>query len=186
VNNANHQAMFTDPPFNLRLAAFAVLLGRGPGRAELRAEQLRVGRLSNYTEYDMLGLSGGGWTTVVYSAVDTRIKTAPGCWFRPLDFWLTDGLEEQTLHQLYDVAAYRDLYVLGASGGRRQIQVLNRHDVVFMPGWQGADPATWQRQFEPTNASADGARQHRRHRHLPHEIDEAASNTRFRATPSRT
>jgi hypothetical protein len=100
-----------------------------------------------YSEFDMLGLSGGGWTTTVYSAIDTRIKkSVQVAGSEPLDFWSIDFLEEQTTAALYNVAAYRDLYTLGASGtGRRQVQVLNRRDsCCFFPNWGLHSGADWE------------------------------------------
>jgi hypothetical protein len=101
-----------------------------------------------YSEFDMLGLSGGGWTTTVYAAIDTRItKSVNVAGSEPLEFWNNfASLEEQTLPALYNVAAYRDLYILGAAGqGRRQIQVLNRRDdCCFFPGWLGLVPGNWE------------------------------------------
>ena len=88
----------------------------------------------------MMGLSGGGWTTTVYAAVDQRIassypvagslphylKTTPSD-----DGWVFVGAGdyEQTLPGLHPTLSYLDLYVLGSIGpGRRQIQVLNKYD----------------------------------------------------------
>ncbi len=101
-----------------------------------------------YSGFDMVGLSGGGWTTVVYAAVDPRIKTSVQvAGSEPMEFWNDQSdNSEQTSPALYNVAAYRDLYALGGAGsGRRQVQVLNRNDsCCFTPGWLGTAPATWQ------------------------------------------
>jgi hypothetical protein len=81
----------------------------------------------------MVGLSGGGWTTNLISAVDDRIKYSFNvAGSIPIYYRLgtSIGEVEQYLPQLYkDIAGYPDLYILGASGtGRKQIQILNRHD----------------------------------------------------------
>ena len=115
------------------------------------------GGIPAFTQFDMVGLAGGGWTTVLYAAVDTRIKTSiQVAGSEPLDFWVSDGEAnatngaEQTLPGLYSNlpadSRYRDLYVLGAAGtGRRQVQVLNRRDnCCFSPGWQGLPASDWQ------------------------------------------
>lgn len=86
----------------------------------------------NYVRYSMTGLSGGGWTTTLYAALDPSIMTSiPVAGSTPL--YLRSGASvgdaEQTLPDLYRIAGYPDLHVLGAMGrGRRQIQVLNRRD----------------------------------------------------------
>jgi pimeloyl-ACP methyl ester carboxylesterase len=83
-------------------------------------------------EVDMVGLSGGGWTTTVYAAIDPRIiKSFPVAGSLPL--YLRGSNYNHDLEQyfapIYRVAGYKDLYVLGASGeGRFQVQILNRYD----------------------------------------------------------
>lgn len=86
-----------------------------------------------YERVDMIGLSGGGWTTNLISAVDDRIKYSFNvAGSVPLYYRLGGSIGdiEQYLPQLYrDIAGYPDLYVLGAYGpGRKQVQILNRHD----------------------------------------------------------
>lgn len=87
----------------------------------------------NCNEFIMVGLSGGGWTTTLYSALDPRIvqsypvagsipiplRTAPNDW----------GDEEQNDSTFYSEFNYTTLYFLGSSGKNRlQYQVLNMHD----------------------------------------------------------
>ncbi|WP_327581584.1 hypothetical protein OHA25_37150 [Nonomuraea sp. NBC_00507] len=89
---------------------------------------------------EMIGLSGGGWTTTVYSALDPRITRsyhAAGS----LPFFLrpaspkprpTIGDFEQTRDALpgfYAGVDYLDMYVMAAVGrDRGQLQILNRFD----------------------------------------------------------
>jgi hypothetical protein len=86
----------------------------------------------SYYELDMVGLSGGGWTTTLYAAIDPRVKTSiPIAGSVPI--YLRSGSSigdaEQVLPELYEIAGYPELYALGAAGeGRRQVQVLNRKD----------------------------------------------------------
>jgi hypothetical protein len=86
-----------------------------------------------YKRVDMIGLSGGGWTTNLISAIDDRIKFSFNvAGSIPLCYRVGGSIGdiEQFLPQLYrDIAGYPDLYVLGASGeGRKQVQILNRQD----------------------------------------------------------
>jgi hypothetical protein len=85
-----------------------------------------------YADYSMIGLSGGGWTTTIYAAIDPTIRTSiPVAGSVPIHLrsGSSRGDAEQTLPELYAIAGYPDLYVLGAAGaGRRQVQVLNRRD----------------------------------------------------------
>jgi hypothetical protein len=98
----------------------------------------------NYTEYDMVGLSGGGWETATYPALDTTIKksvSVAGSWplymrvqaspqvlhYKGVAF-INDDLE-QSLYGFYSIAGYLDLYILDSLGtGRSFTQVFNQHD----------------------------------------------------------
>jgi hypothetical protein len=85
---------------------------------------------SKYKAIHMAGLSGGGWTTTVYAAVDTRIRTSfPVAGTIPLYLRSAGSIgdKEQYLDEFYRLAGYPDLYFLGAVG-RKQIQILNRKD----------------------------------------------------------
>lgn len=85
-----------------------------------------------YREFGMIGLSGGGWTTTLYAAVDPRITVSiPVAGSLPL-YLCHEGYGhdiEQRLDSFYRLAGYPELYLLGVLGtGRRQVQVLNRRD----------------------------------------------------------
>jgi hypothetical protein len=85
-----------------------------------------------YQDFHMAGLSGGGWTTTVYAAIDPTIKFSfPVAGTIPL--YLRSGGSigdtEQFLPDFYRIAGYPDLYVLGSHGAdRKQIQILVRRD----------------------------------------------------------
>ncbi|MBX3190814.1 MAG: hypothetical protein KF819_27700 [Labilithrix sp.] len=86
-----------------------------------------------YRDFSMVGLSGGGWTTTVYAAIDTRVRMSfPIAGTVPLHLrsGASIGDGEQTLPAFYSIAGYPDLYLLGVTGAgdRRQVQVLNRRD----------------------------------------------------------
>jgi hypothetical protein len=91
-----------------------------------------------YDDITMIGVSGGGWTTTLAAAIDTRIdRSYPIAGTLPLavhfareDAW---GDWEQTVPTLYAIADYVDLYVLGAHQ-RRQMQVLNEFDPCCFSG----------------------------------------------------
>jgi hypothetical protein len=80
----------------------------------------------------MAGLSGGGWTTTLYAAIDPEIRASfPVAGTVPLYLRNrpTVGDKEQHLSEFYSVARYLDLHLLGSHGsGRKQIQILNRRD----------------------------------------------------------
>lgn len=89
---------------------------------------------NQFRRINMMGLSGGGWTTQLYSAMDTTIKNSysiagsmPICVrvYNPTDL----GDMEQYDPQIYGKVSYSEIYCLGASGlNRRQIQYLNTYD----------------------------------------------------------
>jgi hypothetical protein len=113
----------------------------------------RADHFPKYREFDMVGFSGGGWTTTVYAAIDPRIAMSfPVAGSLPLYLRTGDsvGDAEQTLANFYKIAGYLDLYVMGAYGPKRkQVQILNRRDsccfgekqhdaAMFGTGWQEA------------------------------------------------
>src|SRR5207249_11546000 len=100
----------------------------------------------NYAEdhyaYDavyMTGLSGGGWTTTVYAALDSRVQRSyPVAGSAPN--YLRVGYEglgdaEQVEPGFYRIANYEELYVMGSHGlNRLQLQVLNLYDACCFSG----------------------------------------------------
>jgi hypothetical protein len=92
----------------------------------------RPGKFPNYRAFHMIGLSGGGWATTVYAAIDPTIRCSfPVAGTIPL--YLRSGGSigdrEQFEPSFYSLAGYPDLYVLGAHGrGRRQVQILVQRD----------------------------------------------------------
>ncbi len=89
----------------------------------------------DYSRISMGGLSGGGWTTVLCSAIDERISSSyPVSGSLPVFLRFTDrpndwGDFEQTYPDLYRISNYLELYILGASGkGRKQRQIINKYD----------------------------------------------------------
>jgi hypothetical protein len=85
-----------------------------------------------YRQFAMIGLSGGGWTTTVYPAVDTRITLSlPVAGSIPLylrGHSYPDDTE-QYIADFYAIAGYKDLYIMAADASNRsQVQFLNRHD----------------------------------------------------------
>jgi pimeloyl-ACP methyl ester carboxylesterase len=99
----------------------------------------------SFRDYNMAGLSGGGWTTTILPALDTRIKISipvagswPGIIFAaPLacaDEICGDGCDtvacaEQNWTNFFTVAGYIDLYMMASYGPHRlQFQILNYSD----------------------------------------------------------
>jgi len=100
-----------------------------------------VNYLEMYYQFDdfyLMGLSGGGWTTTLYAAIDPRIKYSfPVAGSIPT--YLRIGTDIGDAEQgylveydpggLYRIANFEELYVLGSYGeNRRQIQILNEFD----------------------------------------------------------
>jgi len=81
----------------------------------------------------MIGISGGGWTTTIYSAIDDRInKSFPVGTMLPLFISLNAPAMphyESVLLELYEKASYLDLYILSSFGeNREQIKIINKFD----------------------------------------------------------
>lgn len=87
----------------------------------------------HFTSYYFVGISGGGWTGILYSAIDDRIsKTFSVAGSLPL-YLRSDpqnyGDYEQELPSLYSIANYLELYVLGGYGKNRElVQIFNKND----------------------------------------------------------
>ena len=93
----------------------------------------------NFKQYSMIGLSGGGWTTVVYSAIDERISNSFSVGGSMPFYLRVDerdvGDYEQTNIELYQNVNYLELYVLGAYGdGRKHVQIFNKNDPCCFSG----------------------------------------------------
>jgi hypothetical protein len=94
--------------------------------------QSRANHFAKYRGFHMVGLSGGGWTTTIYAAIDPTIRCSfPVAGTIPL--YLRSGGSvgdrEQFESSFYGIAGYPDLYILGAHGrGRKQVQILVRRD----------------------------------------------------------
>ena len=93
----------------------------------------------NFKQYSMIGLSGGGWTTVVYSAIDERISNSFSVGGSMPFYLRVDSRDmgdyEQTNIELYQNVNYLELYVLGAYGdGRKHVQIFNKNDPCCFSG----------------------------------------------------
>jgi dienelactone hydrolase len=105
-----------------------------------------------YRRVGMIGLSGGGWTTVLAAAMDPRIARSypvAGSW--PLYLRLRNGEQntlgdfEQRYSPMLKAASYLDMYALA----RRQLQIFIEHDPCcfagsafrsYLPAVQGVSP----------------------------------------------
>jgi len=94
----------------------------------------------SFNSYHMIGLSGGGWVTTLYSAIDPRIeKSFSVAGSVPIFLRHTPpsnfGDHEQTLPELYRIANYLDLYVMASFGENRNfIQIFNKYDPCCFSG----------------------------------------------------
>ncbi len=99
-----------------------------------------LGNNFDYERVAMVGISGGGWTTTLAAAVDTRIlKSYPVAGSYPIYLRSNSprdwGDYEQTVPELYGTMDYLELYVLGAYGEqRKQLQILNLYDSCCFAG----------------------------------------------------
>lgn len=91
-----------------------------------------------YEDIAMVGLSGGGWATGLYAAIDPRIKKSyPVAGTLPIYLRGERGYGdwEEQFHELYSLATYLELYVMGALGrGRSQLQIFNQYDKCCFSG----------------------------------------------------
>ena len=94
----------------------------------------------DFKRYSIIGLSGGGWTAVVYSAIDDRITDSFSI-AGSIPFYLRVderdiGDYEQTNVDLYKIANYLELYVLSGYGNyRKHIKIFNKNDPCCFSGY---------------------------------------------------
>jgi len=86
-----------------------------------------------FTDYYMIGISGGGWATTVYPAIDSRISKSfavSGSLPLPLRYQAQDIGEWEQLHPgIYNIANYLELYVMNSYGENREfVQIFNKYD----------------------------------------------------------
>ena len=89
---------------------------------------------SNYSAIYMCGLSGGGWTTSVYPAMDSSISISvpvAGSWPIPVrNVFYTGGDSEQYFPPVFrNLLDYHELYALSClAPDRKMLQINNRYD----------------------------------------------------------
>jgi hypothetical protein len=87
----------------------------------------------NYKDYNLTGLSGGGWTTTIYAAIDPNLHLSfPVRGTLPLYMKSHYGDTEQHWSEYFAIAGYPDHYALGSFGiDRKQVQVMSYYDAWF-------------------------------------------------------
>ena len=93
----------------------------------------------SFSEFHMVGISGGGWTSTVYPALDPRIsKSFSVAGSLPLSLRnIVDdvGDYEQFHPELYSTANYFELYIMSSIGDEREfIQIFNKNDPCCFAG----------------------------------------------------
>jgi hypothetical protein len=99
-----------------------------------------IDRNYNYDSFYMVGISGGGWTTAFYSAIDPRItKSFPVAGTAPMYLRFNNpknlGDWEQMNPNLYNISEYLDQYIMASYGKNRiQLQIFNKNDPCCFSG----------------------------------------------------
>ena len=93
----------------------------------------------DFDSYYMMGISGGGWTTVLFSAIDDRISQSYSVAGSYPIFMRSDskniGDYEQIIPELYAIANYLELYILNSYGDNRiHVQISNNNDPCCFSG----------------------------------------------------
>jgi len=93
----------------------------------------------DFSSYHMIGISGGGWTVMLYSAIDDRISQTYSIagsfpiYLRSISE--NRGDYEQWLPELYQITNYLDLYIMSSYGeDRKFIQIFNKYDSCCFSG----------------------------------------------------
>ena len=93
----------------------------------------------DFDSYYMVGISGGGWTVTLYSALDDRIvqsySVAGSVPIYLRSTPMNRGDYEQWLPDLYRITNYLDLYIMSSYGeDRKFIQIFNQYDTCCFAG----------------------------------------------------
>ena len=93
----------------------------------------------DFDSYYMMGISGGGWTTVLFSAIDDRISQSYSVAGTIPIFMRSDskniGDYEQIIPELYRITNYLELYILNSYGDDRiHVQIFNNNDPCCFSG----------------------------------------------------
>ena len=93
----------------------------------------------DFDSYYMVGISGGGWTSTIYSAIDPRITQSYSiAGSLPINLRSSPedlGDYEQINPSLYRIANYLDLYILDSYGeNRKHVQIFNKYDPCCFSG----------------------------------------------------
>ena len=91
-----------------------------------------------YKRVIMMGLSGGGWTTTLMGAIDTRIQlSVPVAGSIPCEFKHTSwDYEQYCTNSWAQVCDYQCLYVLaGLEVDRYSVQIIHEHDPCCFHGF---------------------------------------------------
>ena len=117
----------------------------------------------DFKNYHMIGISGGAWATTLYSAIDERIeKSFPTG--GPLPRFLIINVPghsyeyERDVSELYDIANYLELFILGSYGDeRKQLKILNKYDSCCYYGisYQIFENTVKEKMFQLDNGSFD-------------------------------
>ena len=79
----------------------------------------------DYDSYYMVGISGGGWTTVLYSAIDQRVSqsySVAGSYPLHLRYEAKNlGDYEQSNPNIYRISNYLELYTMSSFGNDRKL-----------------------------------------------------------------
>ena len=115
---------------------FLEVLGEKPIRFFMEPISISLNYIEesyNYNSIHMIGISGGGWTTVLYPAIDTRINhsySIAGSY--PL--FMQSGFKVLSDYEVvdpkfYQLANYLELYIMASSGDDRKfVQIFNEFD----------------------------------------------------------
>jgi hypothetical protein len=128
-STGKHYAMFEKKTIGSPIKYFLEPTAIGLNYLKTRSQ---ADSFPKYRMFHMIGLSGGGWTTTVYAAIDPTICysfSVSGSIPLYLRSGASIGDREQVEPSFYRLAGYPDLYVLSACGnGRKQVQIQVRRD----------------------------------------------------------
>ena len=83
----------------------------------------------DFDKYHMIGISGGGWVSAVYSAIDERISTTHSiAGMVPIEYLIEEDRGHWEIEELGKIIDYTDVYTLSTLNERKFLQFFNSND----------------------------------------------------------
>ena len=83
----------------------------------------------DFENFHMIGISGGGWVSPIYSTIDERISTTISvAGVAPIDYLVENWKNHWEVKELGEIVSYTDVYAASTLNERKFLQIFNSDD----------------------------------------------------------